>query len=111
MVTGFVDQASGLREVPAGEVVVGEVKPHTGPGGDAEYLVEIMIRAASEEPARQVVERPRAAEEVDGLVEVVGGFGGAALECAAERKVVQADVEEPSLLFHPEIGRASCRER
>src|ERR1017187_9264146 len=98
VVAGFLDQAFGLCEIAAGEVVVGQVEPHAGAGGDAEGFFEVVRRAAGEEGAGEIVELSSTANEVDGLVEVVSGFGGAGGVGAAERKVVEADVEEPSPL-------------
>jgi hypothetical protein len=76
MVEGFGTVAVAKGESGGGEVVVGEVETHAGSGGDAEDFVEILKRAAGEQGERQVLELPRPAEEVDGLVEVVGGFVG-----------------------------------
>src|SRR5271157_1475867 len=98
VVAGGVDEGFGFGEVAAGEVVVREVEAHAGAGGDAEGFFEIVGRAACEEAEGKVVESSRAAEEVDGLVEVVRGFGGAGGVGTAERKVVEADVKEPPLL-------------
>ena len=75
VVAGFIDQRFGFGEIADGEMVVGEVELHAGAGGDAKDFVEIAGRAAGEEGARKVVECPRTAEEVDGLFEVMSGFG------------------------------------
>jgi hypothetical protein len=101
VVAGGVDEGFGFGEVALGEVVVGEVEAHPGAGGDAEGFFEVVGRAAGEESERKVVEVCGVAEEVDGLVEVVSGFGSTGGVCAAERQVVEANVEENSLPFGP----------
>lgn len=75
MVAGDVDEGFGFGEVALGEVVIGEIEAHAGAGGDAEGFVKVVGRAAGEEGSGKVVECSCAAEEVDGLVEVVHGLG------------------------------------
>jgi hypothetical protein len=99
VVAGFVDQAFGLGQIALGEVVVGEVQPHAGAGGDAENFIEVRVGAAGEEGPSKKFDGARAAEEVDGLVEVMSGFRRAGAMGAAEREMVEADVQRPELLL------------
>jgi hypothetical protein len=101
MVAGFVDQAFGFREIANGEVIVGKVEPHTGTGGDAEGLVEIVGRATGSEAEGQKLDRSRSAKELDGLIELSNGVDRTCGMSAAERKMVEAGVEGPALLFTP----------
>jgi hypothetical protein len=75
MLAGLGAVAVEEGEAGGGEVVVGEVESHAGTGGDAEDFGEVLGRATGEEGERKIVELARAAEEVDGLVEMVSGFG------------------------------------
>jgi len=99
MVAGLVDQTLGFGEVALGEVVVREEELHAGASGDAEDFFEIVGSAASEEGEGKAVQLSCAAEEFDGLVEVMNRFGGPGRVRAAERKVVEADVQEPAALL------------
>ena len=117
MIAGFGDQAGGLFEMVAGavaarhgEMVIGEVETHAGAGGDAEDIVEVAGRAAGEEGAGKVVDLARAAEEIDSLVEMMSGFGGAGGVAAAERKMIEADGEEAPVLLPPSEGLRSPAE-
>jgi len=101
MLAGLDAVAGGEGAAGHGEVVVGEEEPHAGAGGDAEDFFEVVGHASGEETARKFVELSRLAEEVDGLVEVVSRFGRAGGMGAAERKVVEADVEETSISLGP----------
>ena len=49
MLAGLGALADGEGAAGHGEVVVGEMEPHAGAGGDAEDFVEVVGRAASEE--------------------------------------------------------------
>jgi uncharacterized membrane protein YeaQ/YmgE (transglycosylase-associated protein family) len=62
VIAGGDDQGFGFEEVVAGvvaaghgEVVVGEVKAHTGSGGDAVDFVEVVVGAAGEESAGEMM--------------------------------------------------------
>jgi hypothetical protein len=84
VIPGLVDEPFGFLDIAFGEVIIGEVKTHAGSGGDFADFFEIVIGAASEESAGKVVEGPGTAEELDGLVEVIGGFGGVSRAGTAE---------------------------
>src|SRR5579863_2455589 len=99
VVDGFVDEAFGFGEVAFGEMVVGEVKAHAGAGGDFEDFLEVVGSAAGEMGEGKDVERPGAPEEVNGLVEVVSGFGGVVGVGATEGDVVEANVEGHTTLL------------
>ena len=85
MVAGFLYQGFSLFEMSASlgavgtreseatgsEVVVGEVKAHAGARGDMQDFVEVVVIAASKKSERKHVELSSAAEEIDGLIEVV----------------------------------------
>ena len=104
MRAGLVAIASGEGEAGGGEVVVGEVKPQAGARRDAEDFVEIVGRAPGEEGEWKAVKVACASEEVDGVVEVVDGFGGAGGVGTAKRKVVEADGDETKLLLGDDQG-------
>ena len=104
VVAGFVDEAFGFGEIAFGEVVVGEEEAHAGTGGDAEHFFEIVVGAAGEKGEGQIEELPCPSEEFDGLVEVTNRFGGAGWMGPAERKVIEADGKEQSVLFSPLHG-------
>ena len=83
MIAGFVDESrrffemlAGAMEASHGEVVVGQVKSHTGAGRDGVGFFEVEWCAAGEEGERQVIELAGATEIVHSLFEVDGGFEG-----------------------------------
>src|ERR1051326_5318761 len=101
MVAGFVNESLGFGDVALGEVVVGEVESHAGARGDGVDLFEVVRSAAGEEGVGEELKRAGAAEVVDRLVEVRGGFGGAAGVGAAEGEVIEANAEQSELPLDP----------
>jgi hypothetical protein len=105
VIASLVNQGSGFLEVRLGrdavtvgegvargdEVVVDDAQPDAGATSDAEGFVEVARGGPRKEGAGKKVELCRTAEEIDGLVEVASGFGGAGWVGTAERKVIEAD--------------------
>src|SRR5689334_2751455 len=98
MVASVVDERVGLCEVLVGlslvavaeseaggsEMVVGEVESHVRAARDTVGFIKITRRATGEKGEGEIVKRARTAEEVDCLVQVVGGFRRAGGMCASE---------------------------
>lgn len=79
-----------------GEVVVGEMELHAAAGGEGVDFVEVGLGTSSEKGFGEMVEPAGSAKVVHGLVEVGAVSGG-----AAEREVIEADIERPEVLDRP----------
>ena len=90
------------------QMVIGEVEAHAAASGENADFFEIVlgfgefagvaeVGGSGEEAEGEMVEGSGTPEAAYGLVEILGGFGGAGRVGAAEGEMIEGDVEQPGV--------------